>query len=471
MRRVAALLCALALLGEPAPPKRSAGGQRKKRGAGRPGPAEADAFGRPPPQPGAAKRRPNPGKRKKPPPVLAPSAELLAIEEMYNLSHASAGRAAIDEAVKFVADEGASHVGARASAVLAKLLEGHAVAPGASEVDALAARRRADLPTCNVTKAAIAEEGVFLYRGDDAAAPYGYDCWILRARYHVAPACEKRPPIWRWHWTLLSEAAGRCAMPDVGDPAAVAAAYARRVERRRPRGDPVTVVFLGLSFMGQPFIAVGCAAESKLTGGAVRTRLEDPGEEPDWRPIADVRRPDASGRPGHCTGFARDDVPAWYPKALHGGARPPFQRPATCTADGGFYEFAGPDATLRLCYKYHFGAVRDRAVDAPCGIPLDEVDVLLSYARRDEVVSRVPRLDPHHDDYLGAAVESVDGIYQSALVPQLRRAFARRGMPEPPQSYPRATPQACARVDVHFAHPGVPDFAARAWLAMIATGL
>ena len=115
--------------------------------------------------------------------------------------------------------------------------------------------------------------------------------------------------------------------------------------------------------------------------------------------------------------------------------------------------------------------MRDRAVDAPCGIPLDEVDVLLSYARRDEVVSKVPRLDPHHDDYLGAAVESVDGIYQSALVPQLRRAFARRGMPEPPQSYPRATPQACARVDVHFAHPGVPDFAARAWLAMIATGL
>ena len=100
-----------------------------------------------------------------------------------------------------------------------------------------------------------------------------------------------------------------------------------------------------------------------------------------------------------------------------------------------------------------------------------DFDVLLSYARRDEVVSKVPRLDPHHDDYLGAAVESVDGIYQSALVPQLRRAFARRGMPEPPQSYPRATPQACARVDVHFAHPGVPDFAARAWLAMIATGL
>ena len=224
--------------------------------------------------------------------------------------------------------------------------------------------------------------------------------------------------------------------------------------------------------MGQPFIAVGCGAEARITGGKVRTRVKADDEEPKWRPIAEVRAPNGAGKPGICSGFPRGDVPNWYPPALHGGAAPPFQRPATCTADGGYYEFASEAATLRLCYKYQFGRVKATSVDAPCGIPLGEVDVLLSYAPRKQIVRDIPKLDEAHGAWnRRTRVASVDGIYQSTFIPQLKHAFRRRGLPEPDQSYPRAAPQKCDKHDLHFAHPGIPDFAAKAWLSYVASGL
>ena len=154
-----------------------------------------------------------------------------------------------------------------------------------------------------------------------------------------------------------------------------------------------------------------------------------------------------------------------YPSATHQNQPKPYQKPLTCTADGGVLEFPGSPG-LRVCYKYQFGKVTDQAVAHPCGIPLNEVDVLLAYRPKTEAVQNAPSLRS------GAVnVASVDGTYQDALVSQLKNAFRRLRLPPPSRDYPRAHPQQCARADVHFANPGVPDYAIEAWLGWLASGL
>ena len=71
----------------------------------------------------------------------------------------------------------------------------------------------------------------------------------------------------------------------------------------------------------------------------------------------------------------------------------------------------------------------------------------------------------------GLAVASVDGVYQDALVSQLKNGVARLASRLPRRDYVRAHPQACDRGDVHFGQPGVPDYAVDAWLSWIASGL
>ena len=182
--------------------------------------------------------------------------------------------------------------------------------------------------------------------------PYSHDCWILRARYHTAPGCEPKtagvgraagaPPVWAWAWTVQDATQGKCSLPDTRDPARAAASYLR-LTRKRPRsGGKLTLVLLGLSYMGQPFIALGCKAARYLDGDAskVRTRIKTAQEEPQWRPIQTVRSEPNATRPAVCTGFVRNDVPKWYPAATHPNQRPPVQRPLTsrtaCEFHGAF---------------------------------------------------------------------------------------------------------------------------------------
>ena len=268
---------------------------------------------------------------------------LVAIEHAYNLSKASAGREAIDEAVLFVANEerAGATLGARAANEVARLLRAKQTAPGADEVAPLL---RPGREVCAVTKNTLREDGVYLYRGDDAVVPYAHDCWILRARYHTAPGCEPKtagvgraagaPPVWAWHWTVRDAAQGKCSLPDTRDPALAAASYLRLTNRRPRSGRKLTLVLLGLSYMGQPFISLGCKAARYLDGGAskVRTRIKTAQEEPQWRPIHTVRSEPNATRPAVCTGFVRTDVPKWYPAPTHNNQPPPVQRPLTCTA-------------------------------------------------------------------------------------------------------------------------------------------
>ena len=76
---------------------------------------------------------------------------LVAIEHAYNLSKASAGREAIDEAVLFVANEerAGATLGARAANEVARLLRAKQTAPGADEVAPLL---RPGREVCAVTK-------------------------------------------------------------------------------------------------------------------------------------------------------------------------------------------------------------------------------------------------------------------------------------------------------------------------------
>ena len=122
-----------------------------------------------------------------------------------------------------------------------------------------------------------------------------------------------------------------------------------------------------------------------------------------------------------------------------------------------------------MCYKYQFGKISDQGLKAPCGIDLKNVDILLTYRSKSEALKSSALLRAEQTQ--GLHVESVDGVYQDALVSQLKNAFRRKNLAPPTRDYPRATPQKCAAHDVHFAQPGVPDYAVDAWLAWLASGL
>ena len=100
---------------------------------------------------------------------------------------------------------------------------------------------------------------------------------------------------------------------------------------------------------------------------------------------------------------------------------------------------------------------------------MKNVDILLTYRSKSEALKSSALLRAEQTQ--GLHVESVDGVYQDALVSQLKNAFRRKNLAPPTRDYPRATPQKCSVHDVHFAQPGVPDYAVDAWLAWLASGL
>lgn len=94
------------------------------------------------------------------------SASLNDIEKDYNLSKASAGREAIDEALNFVSREQrtGSSIGQSPARVVETLLNAKGAGPGDDEVALLTMDQARGLPTCNLTKRVLRDEGVFLYR-------------------------------------------------------------------------------------------------------------------------------------------------------------------------------------------------------------------------------------------------------------------------------------------------------------------
>ena len=93
------------------------------------------------------------------------------------------------------------------------------------------------LPECVVTPETAVRDGIFVSTSAEAgrAAPpprYNHTCWLLKARFHDAPACVAADgdalPLHGWRWTLRAALEGRCVMPSTTPPDVAAAAVRRR---------------------------------------------------------------------------------------------------------------------------------------------------------------------------------------------------------------------------------------------------
>lgn len=326
------------------------------------------------------------------------------------------------------------------------------------------------LPPCRVTHDRIIDEGTFVARR--GAPRYDARCFAVKSRYHDAPTCgrdETRPPIHAWAFSLQSAVDGRCRMPDPAPTRAAAAFFAGRGERKRKT---LTVLMLGLSFMGQPFASLACLNQKTLSLDGSKIfgvrRTKDSKEEP-----ADVAYVVEDG--GACTGAARDDIAAYYPAATHGpDFQIPTQHPYFCNHLGRSlfeYEESGYPR-VRVCYQYMFNMKKNLRQNAPVACDLDWADV-------DVVLHLFPN-DHFKDEYLKktnapkdvrAVFVSVIGIYEGTLKSQLRAAYARDGYDPPDRKDMQPRPRSCDQTDIHYEMPGFTDHAADAWYALIATGL
>ena len=198
----------------------------------------------------------------------ARSSRFKAIAEKYNLTRSKKGVAAVNDAVNFLLDQEDKK-------------ETVQTPPKYISPNPTTKCEGTSCPICKVTMNAILHEGTFEYLGNDAKPSYDDHCWSARVRYHTAPACQQEEaargvvPIYKWKWTLESAKKGYCVMPDIS-PSKAAAAYFQRLSSSTPSSSAaaaapslapppppssssnrtLTILMLGLSFMGEPFMSM-----------------------------------------------------------------------------------------------------------------------------------------------------------------------------------------------------------------------
>ena len=115
----------------------------------------------------------------------------------------------------------------------------------------------------------MAAEGTFRRRASKKA-PYDTSCFFFRPRYHDAPACggpTEAWPDWGWDYTLESAMQGRCKMPDTTPTRAARAFFEARPTGVKTEDRTLTVVMLGLSFLGQPYASLACLHQDLVVNG------------------------------------------------------------------------------------------------------------------------------------------------------------------------------------------------------------
>jgi hypothetical protein len=223
---------------------------------------------------------------------------------------------------------------------------------------------------------AIISEGQFEYRGNDAKPPYPDKCWSQSVRYHVAPECEKEEasrgvvPVYKWRWTLKSAEEGYCRMPDPSPPKA-AAAYLERTDKNsaftrigrysNTTADAVTdastkktvnVLFLGLSFMGQPWQSLGCLYSDLVVDGKMSSEKDELNLS-----VLDVKKDG-----GVCSGYEQKKIPYYHPEGLHKDYTTPVQHAESCSADHAYTVYESPDPSaprVKVCFIYTFNVQKN----------------------------------------------------------------------------------------------------------------
>jgi hypothetical protein len=399
-----------------------------------------------------------------------------AIEDRYNLTRAKK-KAAVKDAVNFLLDQEDNR-----NKIQKKKGNEPYISPNPTTKC-----EGSSCPICIVTMNAILHEGTFEYLGDDAKPPYDDHCWSARIRYHTAPACVAEEaargvvPIYKWKWTLESAKKGYCVMPDISSPPKVAASYFNRIPEAR-KGNPqrnLTIMFMGLSFMGEPFMSMGCTYNNMIVGGLTSGEVI---EEDLKYSVLDVKE-----NGGICSGYPKGKIASFYPPNLHKADKDgiPKQHFETCSLDHANVVYGGggiDQPHMDVCFIYTFNSQKNirygqkfaMVDDLPCRIrSWNDIDIILSIPDAREVKHWVRMTKGLEHDLRHLKVARVDKMYEGVMFSQLQAAYKEKGFqPLNPPDY-KAKFEKCgpADSDVHYRLPGIPDNAIQAWLSFIATGL
>ena len=375
-------------------------------------------------------------------------------------------------------------------------------------------------PICNVSITAILTDGMFVHEPSIKSPPYDYKCWSMRIRYHVAPECAQEElsrgiePIYKWRWTLRAAEEGYCRMPDHNPPAVGRLLQERSYQSQlrnqlaleRPfvpfqKRKETVILLLGLSFLSEPYMALGCLFPESLSNAYARSKQGTRFYEN----LADI-----TANNGQCTGYEESHIPDFFPSPLHPNITMPTQNFPFCTMDASYMEFVsqrkkqlnppnGEDFVttdengnkITFCFQYTFNVERNvkKGSPLPCNIhSWNDVDVVLSLFTGKDMAMYVERtgwsnlvLENRNRDQQGLPQHTVkfynvNYIYENVLVQQLKAAYTQANLKMFEREdflakYAQCGQGAAAKADIHYRAPGLPDYAAKMWLAFLATGL
>ncbi len=387
-------------------------------------------------------------------------------------------------------------------------------------------------PICQVTFDKIVDEGIFthllnyflfspltLIKGmfvyDNMSEPlYNDRCWSMRLRYHTAPECIKEElrrniaPVTKFRWTLKSAYEGKCIMPDVSSPSIALANFMKSINETIVSNiaPKKTILMVGLSFMGQPYMSFGCMFSDTLRDAKVwevdREHL-----------LSDIRRnsgyknnktamynlKDITANNGQCTGFSKLHIVDFYPTEIHPNIAIPKQNMDICSVEHSMMTFHGISTkkndpvyaknsdikyrleslpSVNICYEYTYNIVKNvpPGHDLPCGLSWDEIDIVLSLDSVDDIFNHyIPNTGGDINKLSNLHLVFVDKIYrQEAMLikayneNQLNLPLHENTSPEFRAKYKECNEKVG---DIHYRMPGIPDQAMISWLSMIATGM
>jgi hypothetical protein len=357
-----------------------------------------------------------------------------------------------------------------------------------------------DQPICQVSFDSIADDTYFSFLGD-VRPEYDYNtCPIMHPRYHVAPLCEQREredgivQLYQWDWTLLAAKKGHCKMPDPSPIHAAKSFLENKIKSGKPHrpitptsrfpedqpGKAVNILFLGLSFMGEPFDSLLCMHHNDVTlvDGFADFSVEDKAE-PSPLSLTSVMKfePRCSNSCDDC--FKSElHPPATSPSIS--SVKFPKEKPRTyyeqvpkthCRARMAVFE--SPKGhhdriTVRLCYQYTFNLGKNQQrlySKLPCGMTWDDIDVIFTIHSLEEFSAYYYRGTGGNIQTLPhVSVVHISGIYEGLLMKGINATYASHKLPTLALENMRGRPNDCAHSDVHLRMPGIPDFAVKVWL-------
>lgn len=325
-------------------------------------------------------------------------------------------------------------------------------------------------PLCNVTYDAIMDDSTYVYLGSDAKAPYNFEtCFAVIPQYHVAPVCEQREQdaghtqLYQWKWTLNAAREGYCELPDYTPLTAAAQYLASKEARGEPHrvpsnssrypddqpGKTVNILWLGLSFMGQPYLSLAC-------------RFKDLLSEESTAQIDGISRPLFSSidESGHCA----HTCDTCCNEALH----PVGEGKMVCKSPTRFCQlemlvFKSPPEskdpiTVCICYQYTFNIRKNGARlynKLPCQMQWSDVDVVfgLHHAFEFLLYFSSTKAPINHMPHVKVVLINF-GVFESAI----SYSHVSHNMTALTIENFRGKPSNCDKPDIHNRMPGLPDF-------------